>query len=201
MLEKPKRDFPAYAYELIPDEQVLWTGKPDPRVLFTWHDVFLIPFSLLWCGFVATFWLNGTFFDDDAPNSVFRCFILPHTFAGLYFLVGRFIIKVIEKLHTEYVLTDSRALVINTLFGRQVKSVYLSDVYHVERSRFLGSTGSIIFTVATPPHWWQRRSQQYNNAGLGNSQPGFYDIHESDDVYMLLTERIVEGKQKRKRVA
>lgn len=200
MLEKPKRDFPTYAYELIPDEQVLWTGKPDPRVLFTWHDVYLIPFSLFWCGVLFNMSMIDRMAGESGENWL-PILLLPHTYVGLYLLFGRFIVKVVNKLHTEYVLTDSRAVTINRLFGRRVNSVYLSDVYHVERSRFLGSTGSIIFTVATPPHWWQRRRHYYNNAGLASSQPGFYDIHESDEVYMLLTERIVEGKQKRKRVA
>ena len=33
-------------------EQILWLGKPEKLHLLSAQDVFLIPFSLLWFGFV-----------------------------------------------------------------------------------------------------------------------------------------------------
>jgi hypothetical protein len=36
---------------LRPQERLLWSGRPDPSVLFTGKDGFLIPFSLMWGGF------------------------------------------------------------------------------------------------------------------------------------------------------
>src|SRR5207248_9093079 len=44
--------------ELLRDEQVLWVGQPDPRVLFVGADILLIPFSIMFCGF-ALFWEAG----------------------------------------------------------------------------------------------------------------------------------------------
>ena len=41
--------------DLLSDERVLWTGQPDPTRLFSAGDVFLVPFSLMWGGFVI-FW-------------------------------------------------------------------------------------------------------------------------------------------------
>ncbi len=40
-----RRQFAPY---LLPDEQLLWCGRPDPRKHFARGDVFLVPFSLLW---------------------------------------------------------------------------------------------------------------------------------------------------------
>lgn len=40
---------------LRPDEKLLWTGQPDPRVHFMPSDAFLVPFSILWCAF-AVYW-------------------------------------------------------------------------------------------------------------------------------------------------
>ena len=34
-------------------EQILWLGKPEKLHLLSAQDVFLIPFSLLWFGFVV----------------------------------------------------------------------------------------------------------------------------------------------------
>lgn len=44
--------------ELMSEESVLWTGRPDPRVVFHSDDWYLVPFSLLWGGF-AIFWETG----------------------------------------------------------------------------------------------------------------------------------------------
>ncbi len=35
---------------LMPDEYVLWNGKPGKGNLLTGQDVFMIPFSIMWCG-------------------------------------------------------------------------------------------------------------------------------------------------------
>ncbi len=36
-------------------EQILWRGKPERFSLLNKKDSFMIPFSILWCGF-AIFW-------------------------------------------------------------------------------------------------------------------------------------------------
>ncbi len=40
---------------LLGGERVAWSGRPVQGILFTARDIFLIPFSLIWCGF-AVFW-------------------------------------------------------------------------------------------------------------------------------------------------
>ena len=41
--------------ELASEERLLWSGRPQQGVVFRRTDLFLIPFSLLWCEFVV-FW-------------------------------------------------------------------------------------------------------------------------------------------------
>ena len=45
----PARD--VFESDLLRDEEILWFGQPDPSILLTKLDVFLIPFSVLWAGF------------------------------------------------------------------------------------------------------------------------------------------------------
>ncbi|MBN9375383.1 MAG: hypothetical protein J0I40_08355 [Cellulomonas sp.] len=91
------------------DEYVLWTGGPDPAVLFGPQDAFLIPFSLLLAGF-SVFWEIGVV-TSDAPW-FFRLWGVPFLLMGAYITVGRFIVKHWLARRSTYVLTNRRAIVV-----------------------------------------------------------------------------------------
>ena len=40
---------------LLPGERIIWSGQPSRGLMFAANDVFMVPFSLAWCGF-AIFW-------------------------------------------------------------------------------------------------------------------------------------------------
>jgi hypothetical protein len=91
------------------DEQLLWHGAPDASVWFTAEDVFLIPFSILWCVF-AIFW-ESSVIGGSAPF-FFRLWGIPFVALGLYFVVGRFFYKSYRKRRTVYAITTRRAMVL-----------------------------------------------------------------------------------------
>lgn len=93
--------------DLLPGEHLLWIGRPDPRVHFTPADVFLVPFSVLWCGF-AIFWFVGAL---SSAGIGFAAFGLIFVAVGLYFVFGRFILKARRKVALAYAITDRRAIV------------------------------------------------------------------------------------------
>jgi hypothetical protein len=69
---------------LRPGEQLLWHGRPDPRVWFAPADAFLIPFSILWCAF-AVFWEASA----AGAGPVFAALWgIPFVVAGLYLSSG-----------------------------------------------------------------------------------------------------------------
>ncbi|HYI09775.1 MAG TPA: PH domain-containing protein [Thermoanaerobaculia bacterium] len=119
--------------ELGRDERLLWSGRPRQGVMLRAADAFLIPFSLLWCGF-AIFW-EATALASPAPF-FFKLWGIPFVLVGLYMVFGRFIADSVERKHTIYGLTNERIIIIGGLFKRTVKSLSLrtlSDVVLAER--------------------------------------------------------------------
>lgn len=99
-------------------EQVLWSGAPDPDVLFSPGDAFLIPFSVLWASF-AVFWEFTAWVHTKAP-SFFLVFGGAFVAIGLYMVFFRFAVGRYRRRTTTYVLTSRRAIVVG---ARSLKSV------------------------------------------------------------------------------
>lgn len=93
---------------LLAGEKIEWQGGPQQGVLFTAQDVFLVPFSLLWCGF-AIFWEFGAAKSDG--NTFFTLWGIPFVCIGLYFVVGRFVFDAWLRARMVYAVTNMRALI------------------------------------------------------------------------------------------
>lgn len=88
-------------------EAVLWKGRPGKGHLFTGQDVFMIPFSILWCGGVC-FW-EYLAISEGAP--LFFClFGVPFVCVGLYITLGRFFHTAWRRKRTAYVITTKRII-------------------------------------------------------------------------------------------
>ena len=101
---------------LLPGERIVWQGQPVTGVLFTARDIFLIPFSLLWCGF-ALFWEWGAAqatrsSEGPAVVEAFPLFGIPFVLIGLYFVVGRFVVDAWIRSQTSYAVTGQRVLIL-----------------------------------------------------------------------------------------
>ena len=99
---------------LLPGERIVWSGRPAGGVIFTRRDIFLIPFSLLWCGF-AILWTGlaagAAVFSHRADVAGFPLFGLIFVAIGLYFVAGRFAVDALLRKQVRYALTDRRALI------------------------------------------------------------------------------------------
>jgi hypothetical protein len=92
---------------LRPDERVLWSGGPDPKVWFTRLDLFYVPFSIIFCGFWVV--LGALAVRNHEPGET--AFLILGVLAGLYVVLGRFIYKRYRKTRTAYGITSQRALI------------------------------------------------------------------------------------------
>jgi hypothetical protein len=179
----------ALAGELLPGEEVLWAGQPDPSVLFNSTDLFLVPFSILWGGF-ALFW-EGTVLTSGRQGHGYPLFFalwgIPFVLVGIYFIVGRFFYKHRLKLTTHYAVTNKRVLIKSGLVRQGVRSLYIGSLPSIERSIRTNGTGSIIFGNAGPfSSWYANSGMEFLARGRGAVPLGFFDIRDCRRVYDII---------------
>ena len=146
---------------LDPNEKLVWAGQPRKGIVFRTADIFVIPFSLLWCGF-AIFWFK-TALNSGAPI-FFAMFGIPFVIIGLIFVFGRFIIDAKHRDSTYYGITEDRIIIKSGLFKKTIKSLNirtLSDIEYTERS---DGSGTINIGPRNPfqirgtgMNWWAGR--------------------------------------------
>ena len=91
---------------LVSGEYVLWRGRPGRGKLLSQADIFLIPFSLLWCGF-AFFWEWSVLKNGIGP---FALFGIPFVCMGIYIVIGRFFHLAWLRKRTYYVITNLKII-------------------------------------------------------------------------------------------
>lgn len=176
-------------HHLLPGERVLWSGRPDPRILLTSADAFLVPFSIFWAGF-AFFWeggvLSGPVKGDNPGLLFFALFGLPFVAIGLYVVAGRFVYKRYRKRRTLYAVTDRRALSLTTTRSERLDAVFLDSCPSITKRARRDGIGSISFGSASP---WSGYAMYENTGldvfGLSRSGVAFYDIPDVEEVYKL----------------
>jgi hypothetical protein len=184
--EKPKRKENVFQGELLDGEEILWMGQGDKWRIFTSQDWFTIPFSLFWCAIIMPIFLSGI----RSGNMI--VFLIPHVWVGFYLLFGRFILKFLRKMRAYYAVTNQRILILGSLFGHSLQAFSLSHVPTLEKYVGWGGVGTIMFAATPPKSWWNRRRTPIHSSAtmesFGQVLPGFYDIHEVDEVYRMIAQ-------------
>jgi hypothetical protein len=132
----------AFQSYLLPGERVLWTGRPTQGFALRPLDAFLIPFSVLWCGFVVFWNVEVWSAGGEGAPPVFDIFGFVFLLIGLYFLIGRFIHDAAIRRRTSYALTNQRALFQR---GSKLTSLDLHHLPKLELNERGDGTGTIAF--------------------------------------------------------
>lgn len=83
-------------------------GRPAQGIIFTPRDGYLIPFSLVWCGF-AVYW---TFMATNAgAPGFFTLWGLLFVCIGVFFVAGRFAAEAWIRRGIYYAITNRRVLI------------------------------------------------------------------------------------------
>jgi len=90
-------------------EVVQWRGTPSRGLLFRRYDLVLVPFSLVWFGFVVFGDVRAI--GGHAPG-ISLLWSGAFNLVGLYLVAGRFVVDAIVRAHTTYVLTDCAGYIV-----------------------------------------------------------------------------------------
>lgn len=141
---------------LSPGEKLIWTGQPKSGIIFRSADIFLIPFSILWCGF-AIFWMVMA-----SKAGLFALFGIPFVIIGLILVFGRFIIDSKLREKTTYGITADRIIIKSGLFTQNIKSLNIQTLSDIEFNEKSDGSGTISIGPKHPMmnmwgngmNWW-----------------------------------------------
>jgi hypothetical protein len=135
-----------FTNRLLSGERILWSGKPGQGLLLTELDIYLIPFSLLWCGFMI-FWTIGATRAGGFGPLLFGAFFLCY---GLYTLVGRFIVDAWIRRDMRYAVTNRRLLIARPAPFSKFTALNLEQLPEVHLKERTNGLGTIRFGQQGP---------------------------------------------------
>ncbi|BCY08413.1 hypothetical protein [Actinoplanes sp. L3-i22] len=163
---------------LLPDERVLWEGRPRRTRVIRRSDTLLIPFSLVWCGFVI-FWESQVLADGAPLFAVL--WGVPFILIGIYFVAGRFLVRGVAIKRTRYTITNRRLLVHGGWTGTRVTTEYLRILpppVITERPDGSGDLAFGAFPALTEPFVGARRMVWRTWAAEPSFTPILWDISD-----------------------
>ncbi len=158
-------------------ENVLWSGRPKQGFMIAPRDTYMIPFSILWCGF-AIFWTVSA--TSIGSPGFFTLWGTMFICIGMYFVFGRFIHDLIIRRKTQYFVTDTRIKIAKN--GSET-SIPMGQWSCLNMEKFSDGTGTIRFAESGSPFnndmsvWVQSLEKT----------PQFYRISDPDYVLDLLS--------------
>jgi hypothetical protein len=179
---------PPFQPYLLRSERFVWTGQPKQGLTLSGKDTFLIPFSLMWGGFVI-FWnvaVWGGVGGDQAAPIFFRLWGIPFLLAGLYFILGRFLHDAYIRKYLRYAVTDQRILVLRK---GKITSLDIRRLPRLELSEHRDQTGTLSFEATNFGSWSGMNGLNWWLPSLGSATQ-FFRIENARGVYELVQNQI-----------
>lgn len=137
-------DTASFSDRLLPGERLVWTGRPKSGVVLTARDVFLLPFSVLWLGFVV-FWILSV---PSSAGPEFVLFGYAFLAIGATIMLGRFALVAWLRSSTRYAVTDRRVLILRSRPTVDFTALDLNRLPEARLSESTGGRGTIRFGPA-----------------------------------------------------
>ncbi|MBJ7543182.1 hypothetical protein [Rhodomicrobium udaipurense] len=182
-LERPNRQELASMPEsttlkakLLPEEKVMWSGRPRQGLMFYRADAFIIPFSIVWTMGAWSGISNGLNKHAALLPTLMALLFLA---VGFWLLIGRFVYDIWRRSRLTYAVTDRRVLIL-----RGENSCTSLDIANLPAPRLdtYGSNGSGSIIFGVPQTGWAREPLFWPDAGV----PNFIWITGARDVFTLI---------------
>jgi hypothetical protein len=174
--------------ELLSGETILWTGRPNPAVIFHSDDWYLIPFSLFWVAFTL-FWelavtgRVGTASKGE-PSLFMMLWGIPFIVIGQYLLWGRFLYDGWIKRRTYYGVTSRRILIVQDGWSRKTSFNYIDVLPTIQKDG--SDTGTLWFGPKYSVLGGRRQATRSMSRFSVGDTPVFADIDDVNSVYKLV---------------
>ncbi len=169
--------------ELMPEEEILWSGKSSLKKWISYGDYMYIPFSLMWCGFVL-YW-EWTVIRFQYPAS-FHLLGIPFAIFGLYMVAGRFLYKYYKKKSSCYVLTNLRAIEAYEHKWFKRREMPVKEMGRMLRFVEKDGYGVIVFNDVNPALIMKLNDGMELFRRKTKSVVGFYDIENVEQLYEMV---------------
>ncbi len=166
----------SWAHYLDQDEALLWQGAPSGAVRLRGNDLmvvavggFFVLFSVVWIGLAVAIG------PQSGAEAFFPLFGVPFLLIGLLVMVGGPRWNARVRRRTRYALTDRRAIVARSAWGRSLKSYPIDEDTRIDYRP--GPEATIYF------------AEEVRRGNKGNSytvRHGFEYIADGDAVYRLM---------------
>jgi len=154
-------------------EKLLWQGAPGTGFRFTVMGLLLSVFGVFFLGF-AVFWIYLT--ANLGDGLVFSILGVPFLLVGLWLVAGHWFLDVYRRKHARYALTNKRALIARTSFGRRMES------YPIDASSDIQLVSGALDTVYFAQNIFRGKN------GTTTVNIGFRYIPDGQVVFNLLRE-------------
>jgi hypothetical protein len=169
-------------HELSHDERLLWSGQPGTGFRFQPFDWFLVPFSLMWTGFVVYAFISVLSQQPSADLFFFAPFLI----VGFLILFGRYVLDSLVRRRTWYGLTDERAIIVRHWFGTKVQSLSLKTLPEITLSLSNNRSGSIFLGSASP--WAMWNGMNFLSSAHSLTSPTFEVLDDARSVFEMIRE-------------
>lgn len=110
--------------DILPGEQLLWSGQPPQGVRFHLFDLYLLPFGAVYFGMALLF--TWGLWEIDGPWAAL--WMLPFLAAGFFLLIGMRWLDWQDRRTTHYALTNERIYFRRGIWGPKLRSYYLGNL-------------------------------------------------------------------------
>lgn len=180
-----------FSHHLIPNEKIIWNGRPKTGIIFRIADIALIPFGLLWCCFVIL--LSVDVWTNDPPMQ-FSLLGIPFLIIGFFLAFGRFLVDASLRSKTRYLVTDQRVIIIKSVLAKSSISLDITKLPKIECETWRDGSGTILFDDENMRLLWLANSVfSVPTSNIfatllpsANRAPQFYAIENVLDVYAII---------------